>query len=60
MKNKGRKTVTIYYNLKPGQSERSKTTNKKLVGKLLMQEEPDRNLFVYPVRYDYEQFERGL
>ncbi|THG92442.1 hypothetical protein EW026_g8469, partial [Hermanssonia centrifuga] len=47
MKNKGRKTVTIYYNLKPGQSERSKTTNKKLVGKLLMQEEPDRNLFVY-------------
>ncbi|PSR79978.1 hypothetical protein PHLCEN_2v6816 [Hermanssonia centrifuga] len=59
MKNKGHKTVCMYYNLRPGQSERAKVKNKMLVTKLLMEAEPDRNLFLYPVEFCLKEWSEG-
>ncbi|THG98139.1 hypothetical protein EW026_g3989 [Hermanssonia centrifuga] len=47
LKIKGRKTVTMYYNLKAGQSASAKDKNKKLVARLLQDRGADRILFLY-------------
>ncbi|THG93666.1 hypothetical protein EW026_g7633 [Hermanssonia centrifuga] len=50
LKIKARKTVAMYYKLKPGQSTSAKEKNKRLIVKLLQETGPDRNLFIYPVK----------
>ncbi|THG96116.1 hypothetical protein EW026_g5652 [Hermanssonia centrifuga] len=47
LKIKGHKTVTMYYNLKAGQSASAKDKNKKLVAKLLQDTGADHILFLY-------------